>query len=153
MLTRLRKRYFFLLAPAVSAMFAATATRALNLADPVEPETVRILAPWLFVLAVFFAAAAPVMMRAVFAHRMRLRKSTPQPAFFRFQQQVLLVSLMAPYAAIGACLMEMPRIYQAGTLLAALYAAYYHFPTKRRLDFDRRIFRVGKTGDDADSQK
>jgi hypothetical protein len=93
------------------------------------------------------------MMRAVFAHRMRHRKSTPPAAFFRFQQQVLLVSLMATYVAIGACLMEMPRIYQAGILLAALYAAYYHFPTRRRLDFDRRIFRVGKAGDDPDAQK
>lgn len=34
------------------------------------------------------------------------------------------------------------RCYLAGILLATLYGLYYHFPSRQRLVFDQRIFRV-----------
>ena len=54
----------------------------------------------------------------------------------------ILVVMATPYLALAAYVLAVPRFYLAGTVLAMLYAMYYHYPTTRRLIFDRRIFRV-----------
>jgi len=41
-----------------------------------------------------------------------------------------------------AYLLEFPRFYLAGTVLMALYAVYYYYPSKKRIQFERKIFRV-----------
>jgi hypothetical protein len=50
--------------------------------------------------------------------------------------------MITPYLALPACLFELPKFHFTGTVLMALYAAYYYYPSKKRVDFDRRIFRV-----------
>jgi hypothetical protein len=41
-----------------------------------------------------------------------------------------------------AQILQLPRFHLAGTIIMALYALYYYYPSKRRIDFERRIFRV-----------
>lgn len=121
--------------------------RICRLLDPVDPQTARFLAPWLFVLAVVLAVALPVLLRSLFAHRMRTLRFTPPAEFYRLQRRLLDAALAAMALLPVACVVEMPAFYQGGVILAALYAVYYHYPTSRRLAFDRRVFRVSNADD------
>jgi hypothetical protein len=98
--------------------------------------------PWLFTLAVFFAAATPVFLRTLFAHRMRGRTRVSEVDFIRFQRQVIRWSLITPYLACAACLLALPQFYFTGIVLATLYAVYYTYPSQRRIGSERRLFRV-----------
>lgn len=124
------------------AFVAAMLVRALHLIDPGRWTDAPEAALWFFILSIALAAAAPVFLRALFAHRIRQAKSVSKAVFFRFQNRLIRTALMTPYLALAVCLMEMPRFYQAGIVLATLYALYYSYPSKRRIDFDRRVFRV-----------
>ena len=130
-----------MLAPALVGLGGVWFLRMLGLIDPIRPAD-DVWAPVLFVLSVVSAAAAPILTRTLFAHRMRHRQYIPEDAFLRFQRLQILVVMATPYLALAAYVLAVPRFYLAGTGLAMLYALYYHCPTNRRLAFDRRIFRV-----------
>ncbi|WP_155318753.1 hypothetical protein [Desulfosarcina alkanivorans] len=141
MTTTMQKRFTLMLAPALVGLAGVWCSRMLGLFGPIRPAGDR-WAPVLFVLSVVSAAAAPILIRTLFAHRMRHRHHVSEAAFLRFQRLQLLVVMATPYLALAAYILAVPRFYLAGTGLAMLYALYYHFPTARRLVFDRRIFRV-----------
>jgi predicted membrane channel-forming protein YqfA (hemolysin III family) len=141
MKTTLQKRFVFMLTPAMIGFGCVLLLRSLGI-DPIEAKTMAGWVPVLFVLAVVTAAAAPIMVRAAFAHRMHRHRRTSQAEFFRFQHALLIVVMATPYLALAVYTLAAPAFYLGGALLAMLYALYYHYPSEKRIDFDRRVFRV-----------
>lgn len=139
---RLKRVYLGFLAPAAAAFVGLVVFRSW-VPEPIfgisaAPETGVVI----FVLAIGSAAALPIFLRSLFAHRWREQRQVAEKDFFQLQRAILLVTLPVPYLALIACLLSLPRLHLAGTVLAALYAVYYHYPSDRRIEFDRRIFRV-----------
>ena len=52
------------------------------------------------------------------------------------------VALVTPYLTLAGYWLALPKFYLSGAVLMTLYAGYYFYPSRRRLEFDRRIFRV-----------
>lgn len=138
----LRRTYFLLLLPAIFGLLLAFLFQYLNVSEPGGFQPPVIVAPLLFVLCGVFALALPIFYRAHFANRMRSRQSTPEAEWFRFERNLIFITLVTPYITLVAQALQLPRFHLAGTILMTLYALYYYYPSRRRLDFDRRIFRV-----------
>jgi hypothetical protein len=138
----LQKRFYFMLAPALIGIGGVWVFRTMRMVAPVRPAGTGPWAPVLFFLSMVTAAAAPILIRALFAHRMQHRSWISKPEFLRFQRHLILVVMATPYLALTAYALAVPGFYLAGIFLAMLYALYYHYPSQRRLVFDRRIFRV-----------
>ncbi len=152
MQTRLKKYYFCLLLPSIVIIAAILTARALDLIEPLRLMHGQVLARVIFVLAIILSVAAPVLVRTLFAHRMRLSVGTAPDAFFRFQQRLIGAALLTPYLILVTCLVDIPRFYHAGVILSALYAGYYYYPSPRRIAFDQRIFRVSHGFDNREIQ-
>ena len=152
MQNRLKKYYFYLLLPSIVIIAAILTARALDLIEPLRLMNGQVLARVIFILAIILSVAAPVFLRTLFAHRMRLAMRTPPDAFFRLQQRLIGVALLTPYLILVTCLVDFPRFYHAGVVLSALYAGYYYYPSPRRIAFDQRIFRVSHGFDDREIQ-
>lgn len=147
MAKELKRNYFYIMIPALLGLVAVYAIKALDLASgtPIQGWAAPgFLAPLVFVLSVVFAVALPIFYRSVFAHRMREAKTVPEKDWFKFERTLIHISLVTPYLILPAYLLEFPRFYFAGTVLMALYASYYFYPSARRIQFERRMFRVGK---------
>ena len=129
------------MAPAIilAAMLCGRLTGALT---PAGLSLGNRLGPVLFVSAVVMAVAMPILLRTLFASRWRTAQHTPAPDFYALQQRLLWASLAAVYLLPVICLVLMPNFYQGGIVLAALYGVYYHYPSRRRIAFDYRVFRV-----------
>ena len=138
----LRTIYFKLLIPAVSGIFGFFLLKVFGFFTVGQLRITPILAPVTFVLSVIFAAALPVFLRTLFAHRMRFQKHTSAQDLIKLERHLIFSALVSPYLVIPAFLFEFPQIYFAGTVLMALYAAYFFFPSERRLRFEKRVFRV-----------
>ena len=146
MTQELKRSYFSLLIPAVLAIALLAGIKALDLFPqiPTYPSgPLGFLAPLVFVLAVCFAVGLPVFFRALFAHRMRAQSAVAESDWLRFERTLIRISLVTPYLVLPATLFEFPRFYLAGTTLTALYAVYYFYPSGKRVQFERRMFRVG----------
>jgi len=138
----LRKIYFKILIPSVLGLFGIFLVKLFGFFTFGHFKAMQILAPVTFVLSVIFAAALPIFLRTLFAHHMRFQKYTSARDLIKFERNLIFSALVAPYLIIPAYLFEFPRFYLAGTVLMALYAAYYYYPSERRIRFEKRVFRV-----------
>lgn len=99
---------------------------------------------------VFFSSCAafglgfPILYRSYFAYRMRQRNSILKNEFIVFEKRLLIICLISVYFALSGIILGMPHFYQYGMILIAMYAAYYYYPSKKRLNLDIRIYRVNE---------
>jgi len=136
----LKRSYYRQLLPGLAAVVLAGTARAAGLQS--ATTNARLLGVVFFVSAIALAAAVPVFVRAAFAHRVRLNRRVAEADFIQFQLRVMRTALLSVYLVPAGLLIELTGFHQTGIFLSALYAMYYHFPSDRRIGFDRRIFRV-----------
>ncbi len=98
--------------------------------------------PIFFVAAVLTALVLPILLRTLFARKAAQKDKVSTVSFFRFQKQLLFSAMITPYLAVAALILELQKFYVSATLLMAFYAVYYYYPSQRRIEFDKRIFRA-----------
>ncbi|MBW2432427.1 MAG: hypothetical protein JRF36_02410 [Deltaproteobacteria bacterium] len=143
MTAELKKTYFIILIPSVLGFILAYGAKAFDLLR-IDREVghSNILGLAIFIVCVALAVALPLFSRSLFAHQKRDQKMASEAEFVKFEKRLITISLVTPYLALFAYVMEFPKFYTTGAILMGLYAIYYFFPSKRRLALDRRIFRV-----------
>jgi hypothetical protein len=132
-----------LLAPAILGFIAAIVARKFSTLD-MEPvrSLQRFTAPVLFALSFAFGVAFPLLFRTLFVHKNRHEKMISEDSLLKFERNTLYIALVTPYVALMAFFLEIPRFHLAGTLLASFYAVYYFYPSHKRIQYERRIFRT-----------
>ena len=142
MVAELIKTYFTLLVPAILGLIFIYLAKTLELFTIIQVESLKFLAPFIFVASVAFAVALPIFFRTLFVHRRREEKSVSERDLIKFERTLIYISLVTPYLILPAYLFEIPGLYFGGTVLMALYAVYYYYPSERRVRFEKRTFRV-----------
>ena len=138
----LKRTYFTLLLPAVAGFIAVFALQHFQLVSFNIPQIPPILYPIIFIASVCFAVALPIFYRTVFANKRRHQTRTAEEDWLGFERNLLYIAMVTPYVALIAQVLRLPRFHLGGTIIMALYAVYYYYPSKRRIEFERRIFRV-----------
>lgn len=139
---KLKRSYFKILAPAILGFILVSIARTFDFIHIEHIPYEELFVPLVFVLSVISAIAFPIFFRVLFAHKMRQEKSTPKSDFIKFERKCMYIALITPYLTLIAYLLEFPPFFLAGTFLMALYATYYFYPSKKRIEFEKRIFRV-----------
>ncbi len=142
MTQKLRKTYLILLLPAVSGIIIIFLAKTYNYLALGQVEFLGVMAPLIFILSVIFAIALPIFYRTLFAHRVRHLKNLSENNLIKFELNLLYIALVTPYLTLIAFFLELPRFYLAGSVFMALYAVYYYYPSHKRIQFEKRIFRV-----------
>lgn len=138
----LKRIYFTLLLPAVAGFIAVFVLQHFHLVDWNIPDIPPVVHPLVFIISVCFALAFPILYRTVFASQRRHQKYTAEAEWLKFERNLLYIALVTPYVCLIAQILKLPRFHLAGTILMALYAVYYYYPSKKRIDYEQRIFRV-----------
>ncbi len=144
MAARLRGLYWTLLGPAGVVFAVLYGVAKLELVDP-RPFTSanRWLGPVLLTLAAGCGVAAPILLRTLFVRGVRDSAGVAPARLEAFERRLLVVALVAPYAAVAAAFLQVPTVFFGGAVLSAFYAAYYLYPSERRIAHERRLFRAG----------
>jgi hypothetical protein len=138
----LKRTYFTLLLPAVAGFILIFVLQHFPLASFNIPQIPPVFYPIIFVVSVCFAVALPIFYRTVFANKRRHQTRTAEDDWLKFERNLLYIAMVTPYVALVAQILQLPRFHLAGTIIMALYAVYYYYPSKKRIAFERRIFRV-----------
>jgi hypothetical protein len=138
----LKRIYFTLLLPAVAGFMVIFALQHFHLVEWNFANIPRVIQPLIFIISVCFAVAFPILYRTVFANNRRHQKNTTEEDWLKFERNLLYIAMTTPYVALVGQISQLPRFHMAGTILMALYAVYYYYPSKKRIDYERRIFRV-----------
>lgn len=139
---KLKRTYFTLLFPAFIGLIVIRLGNSYNFIAIKELQITQIIAPLIFILSVIFAVALPPLWRSLFAHKVRDVKNISESDLFKFERSLIGIISVPPYLALAAFLFELPFFYVAGTVLAMLYGVYYNYPSEKKIQFERRIFRV-----------
>jgi len=139
---QLKTHYYFAVVPAVGLFLAIGLAKTAHLIHTGQFAVPSFVHSMVFVLSAATAIAGPLFVRTMFAHFKRLEHQVSEHDFLAFQRRLLWVSQVTPYLAVTAFLCDFPKFYATAIVLMALYAVYYYFPSQRRIDFDRKIFRV-----------
>ena len=120
----------------------AGGAKAYDLIEIGSPNFSQIAGPIIFILCIALAIAFPIFYRALFAHKNRDVISVSDEKLLKFERTLINVVMVTPYLALVAYFFELPRFYTTSAILIGLYAVYYFYPSKTRIAFERRIFRV-----------
>lgn len=143
MTAELKKLYWMLLTPAIALLVLAYGARQLGwIPDPSPEGLPAFIAPSVFVASVALSVALPVFLRSLFAHRRRHEKSVPEPVLLSFERKLLFAALATPYLVLPAYLLGFRHFYFSAIVLTALYAVYYFYPSPKRIQYERRLFRA-----------
>jgi Ca2+/Na+ antiporter len=138
----LKKSYLTLLLPCILGFTLAGGAKANDFIEIDSVNFIQITGPFIFILCIALAIAFPIFYRALFAHKNRDVISVSDEKLLKFERTLINVVMITPYLALVAYFFELPRFYTTSAILIGLYAVYYFYPSKTRIAFERRIFRV-----------
>ncbi|MCK5311484.1 MAG: hypothetical protein KAJ62_05215 [Desulfobacteraceae bacterium] len=142
MFADLKKHYLKLIAPAIALFLIFGASEIFHFSDFDKLTAPSFFPVLFFVLSSITAIAGPLFLRTIFAHIMRDEKQVPINSFIKFEKGLISISLLTPFFAFIAIVCEFEKFYSTSIILLSLYAIYYYFPSKKRIDFDKKIFRI-----------
>jgi hypothetical protein len=142
MASDLKRIYFSLLLPAVAGYIAVFALQYFHLIDWNISDLPPQIPPFVFIISVCFAVAFPILYRTVFANKMRHHTHTTEEEWLKFERNLLYIAMTTPYVSLISQILRLPRFHLGAVIIMALYAVYYYYPSKKRINYERRIFRV-----------
>lgn len=142
MRTNLTKLYGWLLFPAVLLFSIFFFLKNFLLIDIPLFTPSQLFSGTVFILASITAVAGPLFLRSLFAHNNRNHTTVSLESFIKFQRKLIILCMITPYWAFIAFVFEFEKFFSAAILLMALYALYYYYPSEKRINFDKRIFRI-----------
>lgn len=104
----------------------------------------RVFEVGLLLIAVCSALLSPFLYRIYFIGQYKNQQYTPERAFVRFQKNTLSIAVFTSYLFILTLVYTVAPYIQISILLLTLYAAYFYYPSKKRLTFEVKLFRVKK---------
>ena len=138
----LKKTYLTLLLPSILGFALACWAKTSDFIQINSNNLIEIAGPSIFILCIALAIAFPIFYRTLFAHKSRDLISVSEKRLLNFERTLIHVVMITPYLALIAYFLDLPRFYTASAILMGLYAVYYFYPSKARIAFDKRIFRV-----------
>ncbi len=138
LLALLRRFYWIVLAPALIALGLS----GFLVADIPGTGSSRAVSVAFLVISGGLAVVLPLWQRIFFGRNTTRGSSVGRDSFVSFQKRFMLSGLLSVYVVPLAFLCNIDKIPLLWIIILALYAAYYYYPSQRRVEMDSRIFRV-----------
>lgn len=97
----------------------------------------------LMFVALLFAFVIPLWYRLTFINKWKKlsEDKKSEEKIFLFEKNFLIISLMTPYVMILSYLVGVDNIPMIIIILLSLYSVYYYYPSVRRINLEKRIFK------------
>jgi hypothetical protein len=138
----LRKTYFKILIPVIVMLIIFYLLKIFGVLDNIHVGYLKPISILFFILAGIFGIAFPIFYRTLFISKLKHIRTISIKEFIRFEKRLIIISMITPYFIIMPIIFNFSNFYFGGIILFSLYAAYYFYPSKARIDFEKRIFRI-----------
>ncbi len=143
MIKSLKKIYIINLAPVVAGFIVLGLGRSLKSSAFSSCHTMPVFFTIIiFIFSAVTCLALPVLIRTLFANSVKDKKNVTKEEFLKFQKKLLYAAMITPWFSLTGYLFVFPKFYLASINLMALYALYYYYPSEKRINFDKKIFRL-----------
>lgn len=94
------------------------------------------------VLSASFSIVFPLWLRIFFIRKVRGQTEVSVEQFLKFEKTFLLVAELSLYVVLIAYVFKVPRTQMLFITLFGFYAAYYYFPSVKRIEHEKQLFRI-----------
>jgi hypothetical protein len=94
------------------------------------------------VLSALFSIVLPLWYRIFFIRKVKGQKRVSVEQFVKFEKTFLLIAELALYVVLIAYVFRTPKVQMVFIALFGFYAAYYYFPSQKRIHHEKKLFRV-----------
>ena len=138
---QLRAHYFKLILPAVVCCLFLFILERLNM-NVFLGEVSKAGTVFLIVLSAFFSVVFPLWLKIFFIRKVRGQTEVSVEQFLKFEKTFLLVAELSLYIILIAYVFKVPKPQMLFIALFGFYAAYYYFPSVKRIDHEKKLFRI-----------
>ena len=142
----LKKIYLKLLYPFLILLALIYLGQFLGIFNRAEKEFSKALSVTFLVFAALFSVALPIFYRSLFANKVKDRKSITVKEFLKFEKNLIIIAMIAPYFLVFTVLLNLSGFYFGTIVIIALYAVYYYYPSEKRVEFEKKLFRISEVG-------
>lgn len=138
----LKRIYFLELLPAIvliGIVYLLKNYTKLLTAVPIAGHFVSAL---VLILSIVVGIALPVFYRSYFVYKIRDQKRITTETFINFEKVLILAALTTPYFLFISLLINMKQTANLVITMLFIYAVYYYFPSKKKMRFEMKIFRI-----------
>lgn len=140
----LKKIYLKLLYPFLILIVLIYLGQFLGIFGRVEKEFSKNISVTLLVLTALFSVALPIFYRSLFANKVKDKKSITINEFLKFEKNLIIIAMIAPYFLVFTVLLNLSGFYFGTIVIIALYAVYYYYPSEKRVEFEKKLFRISE---------
>ena len=142
----LKKIYLKLLYPFLILIVLIYLGQFLGIFGRVDKEFSKNISVTLLVLTALFSVALPIFYRSLFANKVKDRKSITINEFLKFEKNLIIIAMITPYFLVFTVLLNLSGFYFGTIVIIALYAVYYYYPSEKRVEFEKKLFRISEVG-------
>jgi len=95
-----------------------------------------------------FAVGLPVFYRSLFVNKVKNLKDVPIADFINYEKTTIMIALVTPYVLAFSLILNLKETYISFLSFFSIYAAYYYYPSGRKIKFEKKIFRIKEEDDD-----
>ena len=139
---RLINIYWRILIPGLAGIIILELLKTTKLIAGINFQGNNYISLGLVILAALFSIAIPVLYRSIFISGIRNNINISQIKFIRFETRLIIISLVSPYLVIAASVFIISEFHYTIIILCALYSCYYYYPSKKRINSEKKIFRI-----------
>ncbi len=137
----IRSYYLKLIIPAVLCCLFIFFLERMNI-DVFLGEISKAGTVLLIFLAASFSILLPLWFRIFFIRKVKGQKNVSAEQFIKFEKTFILIAELSLYVVLIAYLFKTPKIQMLFIALFGFYAAYYYFPSLKRINHEKKLFRV-----------
>ncbi len=105
-------------------------------------STPRIISSIHVFLSAIFTFLAPMWLKITAVNKLNKSKKIEISEFIRFEKLFISISLISVYIFISAYLFKLSKIPMSVVIIFCLYSIYYYYPSNKRVNLEKRIFRI-----------
>ena len=145
MRNKLKRKYYFLVFPALLIALILIIFKQYNIFQINQTQFItNTISPAIFILTAILALALPIFYRSIFNNSIKNNKGLKVEKLLRFESRTLYIIAFTPYLVLLAYILQLPQFYFVGTVLFSLYGLYFYYPSEKRIENEKRIYRVKK---------
>lgn len=136
--------YVMMLVPVLLAISVLYIIDFLNLFKFNTEVAARPITITIFILAAAFSIALPIFYRSLFVNTVKNENNINLYKFISFEKNLTIIAMVAPYFIPLALLLNLSSFYLVAIVLFGLYSVYYYYPSEKRINFEKKLFRINE---------
>ena len=138
---KLQKLYFFIITPAFLIIFLFFVSGKLNHVVVLD-KAGRLISTAIMVFTAITSTILPVWYKIILMKKFRTNKKITFETFAGYQYRIIITVAFSVYWVFPAYLYQLDEMPMVIIGFFVLYGLYYYYPSKKKIDAEKKLFEI-----------